>query len=336
MDNSTNSVPSSSVDAAISSRGLPIPPKPLGKCVEFEGGTIRGYGIVILNNRFHYAHRLAWEAVNGPIPPGMQIDHLCRNPACVNVNHLEAVTKRVNVLRGISPAAVNARKTKCKNGHPLEANNLCKRPDAARVCRTCYNARAKRDRDRVRARNLGQGLDWCRQRGKLVLSVAPMKGANMSEQNVSIPAAEIARLRGAAEDVPILEAQVKGLLTNVANLDATLAELRAQHAQDQADREHYMGKLGEALAENARLRAELATLTLPQPVADWRERCEVQLARDGLWDIHSPCGMFWLAGEWYRYEPGTYPRGYHGVYDDEASARAALAACPTPPPGVGK
>ena len=71
---------------------------------------------------------------------------------------------------------------------------------------------------------------------------------------------------------------------------------------------------------------------LPQPAADWRAACVVEKAKDGLWDVHSASGKFWLADAWYQYESGTYPRGYHGVFDDEESARAALAACPTPPP----
>jgi hypothetical protein len=151
MDNSTNPTPSSSVDAAHASRGLPVPPMPPGECVEFDGCKSDGYGKVWIKGRLYLAHRVAWEAAHGPIPPGMCIDHLCRNRACVNVNHLEAVTRRVNVLRGFGPCAKNARKTKCKNGHALEGDNLRKKPRGGRACRTCFNAWQSAAQVRARA-----------------------------------------------------------------------------------------------------------------------------------------------------------------------------------------
>lgn len=63
------------------------------------------------------AHRLMYELLVGPIPAGLHLDHLCRNPACCNPRHLEAVPPKVNYLRGISPYAKNARKTRCPRGH---------------------------------------------------------------------------------------------------------------------------------------------------------------------------------------------------------------------------
>src|ERR1035437_6893898 len=65
------------------------------------------------------AHRFAYELLVGPIPEGLQLDHLCRNRACVNPDHLEPVTRRVNILRGVGFGAVNAKKTECPRGHPL-------------------------------------------------------------------------------------------------------------------------------------------------------------------------------------------------------------------------
>ncbi len=65
------------------------------------------------------AHRVAYEALVGPIPAGLHIDHLCRVRACCNPAHLEAVTNRVNFLRGESPNAIAHRTDTCKRGHSL-------------------------------------------------------------------------------------------------------------------------------------------------------------------------------------------------------------------------
>lgn len=83
-------------------------------------GFRRGYGVMRRDGRFVAAHRFSYELAKGPIPPGLTIDHLCRVPLCVNPDHLEAVTMQVNILRGESPPAKNARKVLCaKHGIPL-------------------------------------------------------------------------------------------------------------------------------------------------------------------------------------------------------------------------
>lgn len=93
------------------------------------------------------AHRMAWELANGPIPPGLVIDHLCRVRPCVNPSHLRAVTSRENTLCGIGPAAMCAKRTHCPHGHPYDINNTYRHKANGRVarrCRTCLAARRKR------------------------------------------------------------------------------------------------------------------------------------------------------------------------------------------------
>lgn len=103
-----------------------------------------GYGVVQIavgSRARTTAHRLVYELLVGPIPEGKQLDHLCRVRNCVNPAHVEPVTIRENVLRGVGPSAANARKTHCPKGHPLAGDNLVTRPRGGRECRTCHRAR---------------------------------------------------------------------------------------------------------------------------------------------------------------------------------------------------
>lgn len=107
-----------------------------------------GYGFLKIKRKNIYAHRYMYEKTGLKIPQDKEIDHLCRNPRCVNPDHLEAVTHRENVLRSpIALAAINSRKIICKYGHFLEQYGSSKQ----RYCRICSN---KRQRDyRTRRRN---------------------------------------------------------------------------------------------------------------------------------------------------------------------------------------
>src|SRR4030095_828263 len=78
-----------------------------------------GYGKVSFEGKRHLTHRLTYEHFKGPIPQGLEPDHLCRNRACGNPDHLEPVTHRVNSLRGVGPSAKCAVQTHCKHGHPF-------------------------------------------------------------------------------------------------------------------------------------------------------------------------------------------------------------------------
>jgi hypothetical protein len=88
------------------------------------------------------AHAYAYRLVVGEVPDGLELDHLCRNPSCVNPAHLEPVTHRENLMRGESPMAKNARKTHCIHGHPFSGDNLYIIPSTGdRMCKTCARIR---------------------------------------------------------------------------------------------------------------------------------------------------------------------------------------------------
>jgi len=115
-----------------------------GDCWEWTGMRDRdGYGKVSWDARKKLTHRLAYELLVGPVPVGLQLDHLCRNRACVNPDHLQPVTWAENLRRGAP-----RRRPNCRRGHPLSGDNLYARPGSGgRECRTCRLAYQKRWRE---------------------------------------------------------------------------------------------------------------------------------------------------------------------------------------------
>ncbi len=93
------------------------------------------------NRKTTMVHRASYEMFVGPIPSGLTLDHLCRNRACCNPEHLEPVTQRENILRGEGVAAANARKTHCPKGHPYDEENTRWSSAGKRSCRCCDRLR---------------------------------------------------------------------------------------------------------------------------------------------------------------------------------------------------
>jgi hypothetical protein len=152
-------------------------PEPNSGCILWTGDcTNAGYGRLTVGYRGKrtLAHRYAYERVNGPVPDGLQLDHLCRTRCCVNVAHLEPVTQRENILRGVSPAARHAKKAKCEHGHAFTRANTYRTARGTRVCRKCHLLAdlAKRIEDwesgkiPARGRSGFRGVGWHAQSGK--------------------------------------------------------------------------------------------------------------------------------------------------------------------------
>jgi HNH endonuclease len=98
-----------------------------------------GYGQFRANNKAVMAHRYAYQTFVGDIPAGLDLDHLCRNPACCNPFHLEPVTRKENLRRGIG----NSGKTHCKRGHQFTEHNTWIEKNGARHCKVCRNENAR-------------------------------------------------------------------------------------------------------------------------------------------------------------------------------------------------
>ena len=118
--------------------------KVITNCIEWKGYTRKdGYGQTSnRGKRGRYAHRVAYEDVNGKIPNGMVIDHLCRNRICVNPNHMEIVTLEENNHRGNGIPAKNGRKKFCLREHEFTTDNTFSRLNGkGRECKACKRVR---------------------------------------------------------------------------------------------------------------------------------------------------------------------------------------------------
>lgn len=137
--------------------GVTVP----GECWLWQGATGTGYGRVTVNKKGYILHRYAYTHIVGPIPAGLHIDHLCRQPTCCAPHHLEPVTCLTNVRRGI-----RATKTKCPRGHEYAGDNLYvyrSKRGTHRTCRTCrteymreYHAQRKAQREATWAKYLSE------------------------------------------------------------------------------------------------------------------------------------------------------------------------------------
>lgn len=129
----------------------------LGACWLWTGAISGGYGNFRYKRGGH-AHRVGYELFVAELTPDLVVDHLCRNPICVNFEaHLEAISQTENVRRGRSGselAARNTSKTQCPQGHPYNEENTYVTPTGSRNCRAC-----RRIRDRNRKRSRGCGFD---------------------------------------------------------------------------------------------------------------------------------------------------------------------------------
>jgi len=96
-----------------------------------------GYGEFGISGKRYRAHRVSFSLFSGELVNGMVIDHICKNKACVNPDHLRQVTQKFNCLdNSSSPPAINSVKTHCKYGHELTDDNVYKH-SSGRYCLTC-------------------------------------------------------------------------------------------------------------------------------------------------------------------------------------------------------
>lgn len=111
-----------------------------------------GYGTIRINKKNTMAHRQAYELLVNKIPSDMTVDHLCKNPSCVNPSHMEIVTLSENVIRAkpwekacVASGVVQSSKMSCPKGHSYDNINTYVTPKGRRDCKECRRAACRRN-----------------------------------------------------------------------------------------------------------------------------------------------------------------------------------------------
>lgn len=112
--------------------------------------TKRGYAMIDQGDRSHRVHRVTYEASRGPVPQGLELDHLCRVRACCNPQHLEAVTHQENMRRAFEATGTGTYATHCLAGHEFTPATTLPN-HGGRSCRVCHWRRMKEYHARLRA-----------------------------------------------------------------------------------------------------------------------------------------------------------------------------------------
>ena len=157
--------------------------EPASECWLWTGALAGGYGRIAWSeggNKMVYraVHRVLYTALVGPIPDGLDLDHLCHDPVvcspvraedcphrrCCNPSHLEPVTRQTNLLRGGTVPAARAERTHCPQGHRYDESNTIFDKQGRRICRTCSYARNRAYHDAHRADRNEANRAWRRRR----------------------------------------------------------------------------------------------------------------------------------------------------------------------------
>lgn len=134
-----------------------IIPEPMSGCWLWMGSIgSHGYAQVRVKEGTTVVHRILYIEKYGAIPEGLELDHLCRLRCCVNPEHLEPVTRRENIRRGVAPSAKQMRQTHCKKGHLFTKENTQwykTKYGVGRKCAACQSAYRETHREEIRAYN---------------------------------------------------------------------------------------------------------------------------------------------------------------------------------------